>query len=212
MKSNKCPPQLKESIPFEDDLIDLVKNIKFHNVTNDFQMKLDEDLRKMRSPKKTLTFTDKTSNMYRLEKAEYRRLLQYAVTATSKISNKEIERRINCVGIKYAKETNILDKVEVNGTANCFVTWKDHRANFLNHPTTRLIYPAKNEIGRISKQILGQINSKLCERLKVNEWKNTASVINWFKKIEIKSLHKCLIFNIKDFYPSIKEVLLIEFY
>ena len=86
---------------------------------------------------------------------------------------------------------------------------KDHKENFLNHPTTRLINPAKNEIGRISKQILDQINSKLCEILKVNEWKNTASVINWFKKIESKSSHKSL-FDIKDFYASIKEDLLIE--
>ena len=83
-------------------------------------------------------------------------------------------------------------------------------ANFLNHPTTRLIHPAKNEIGRINKQILDQINSKLCEILKVNEWKNTASVINWFKKIESKSSHQFLMFDIKDFYPSIKEGLLIE--
>ena len=173
-------------------------------------MKFHEDLRKVRSSKKTLTFADKTSNMYRLEKEEYRRLLQNAVTTTYKKSNKETERRINCEGIKYAKEANILDKVEVNGTANCFVTLKDHKDNFLNHPTTRLINPAKNEIGRISKQILDQINSKLCEILKVNEWKNTASVIDWFKKIENKSSHKFLITDIKDFYPFIKEDLLIE--
>ena len=74
-------------------------------------MKLHEDLRKVRSSKKTLTFADKTSNMYRLEKEEYRRLLQNAVTTTYKKSNKETERRINCEGIKYAKEANILDKV-----------------------------------------------------------------------------------------------------
>ena len=119
LNSNKCPRQLKELIPFEDDLVDLVKNIKFRKVRNDFQMKLHEDLRKVRSSKKTLTFADKTSNMYRLEKEEYRRLLQNAVTTTYKKSNKETERRINCEGIKYAKEANILDKVEVNGTANC---------------------------------------------------------------------------------------------
>ena len=87
--------------------------------------------------------------MYRLDKKQYRRLLQNAVTATCKKSNKLKERKINCEGIKYAKEANILDKVEVNGTANCFVTLKDHKANFLNHPTTRLINSAKNEIGRI---------------------------------------------------------------
>ena len=148
--------------------------------------------------------------MYRLEKEEYRHLLQNVLTTTYKNSTKETERRVNCEGIKYAKETNILDKVGVNGTANCFITLKDHNVKFLYHPTTRLINPAKNEIGRISKQILDQINSKLCEILKVNEWKSTASVTNWFKKIESKSSHKFLMFSIKDFYPSIKEGLLIE--
>ena len=34
--------------------------------------------------------------------------------------------------------------------------------------------------------------------------------INWFKKIEIKNSHKFLMFDIKDFNPSIKEGLLIE--
>ena len=155
-----------------------MKNIKFRKVRNDFQMKLHEDLRKVRSLKKTLTFADKTSNMYRLEKEEYRRLLQNIITTAYKKSNKEIESRINCEGIKYAKEANILDKSVVNGTANCFITLKDHKANFLNHPTTRLMNPAKNEIGRISKQILDQMRSKLCEILKANEWKNTVSVIN----------------------------------
>ena len=53
--------------------------------------------------KKTLTFADKTSNMYRLEKEEYRRLLQNAVTTRYKKSIKETERRINFEGIKYAK-------------------------------------------------------------------------------------------------------------
>ena len=173
-------------------------------------MKLREDLREVRSSKKTMIFADKTSNMYRLEKEEYHRLLQNAVTTTYKKSNKETERKINCERIKYAKEANILDKVEINGTANCFITLKDHKANFLNHPTSRLINPAKNEIGRISKQILDQRNYKLCEILKVNEWKNNANVINWFKKVESKKSYKFLMFDIKDIYPSIKEDLLIE--
>ena len=72
---------------------------------------------------------------------------------------------------------------------------KDHKANFLNHPTTKFFNPAKNEIGRISKQILDKKNSNLYEILKVNEWKNTAT--DWFRKIESKSSHKFLMFDIK---------------
>ena len=74
---------------FDVDLVDLVKNIKFCKVRNDFQMKLREDLMKVRSSKKTMTFADKTSNMYRLEKEEYHRLLQNAVTTTYKNPTKK---------------------------------------------------------------------------------------------------------------------------
>ena len=85
-----------------------------------------------------------------------------------------------------------------------------HKENFLNRPTTRLLNPVKNEIGRISKHILQNINKTLSEEIKVNEWKNTESVINWFKNIPNKHLYKFLMFDIKDFYPSIKEKLLWE--
>ena len=60
--------------------------------------------------------------MYQLEKEEYHCQLQSTITKTCKKSNKEIERKINCEGTKYAKEANILDKVKVNGTTNCFIT------------------------------------------------------------------------------------------
>ena len=50
----------------------------------------------------------------------------------------------------------------------------------------------------------------LCSNLKVNEWKNTSSVITWFRNIKDKHLYKFLIFDIKYFYPSIKESLFHE--
>ena len=40
LRRNKCAPQLKELMPFEDDLVHLVKGIKFRNVRNNFQRKL----------------------------------------------------------------------------------------------------------------------------------------------------------------------------
>ena len=41
----------------------------------------------------------------------------------------------------------MLDLIEINGTGNSFTTLKDHKDNFTNRPTTRLINPSKNEIG-----------------------------------------------------------------
>ena len=60
----------------------------------------------------------------------------------------------------------------------------------------------------MSKKILENLNSKLRTELSLNQWKNTASVIEWFKNINEKHLNKFMLFDIKEFYPSIKENLL----
>ena len=78
-----------------------------------------------------------------------------------------------------------------------FFTLMDHKENFQNNPTVRLINPAKNDIGRISKVILDKINSSLIKQLKVNQWKNTQNVIEWFMKTEEKSKQKFIVFDIK---------------
>ena len=45
LKSTNYPAQVKELILFENDLTQLVKNIKFRNVRSDFQQKLSNDVR-----------------------------------------------------------------------------------------------------------------------------------------------------------------------
>ena len=67
-----------------------------------------------------------------------------------------------------------------NGTGESFITLKDHKDDFNNAPKTRLINPAKNEIGRISKNLLDDINQQLRNILKINQWKNTWN--QWKKK------------------------------
>ena len=152
-------------------LVRIVEELKFRKVKNNFQKMLREDMKQVQTSKKTLTPADKTSNMYRLNKNDYQNLLKNAITATYKKANKNIGTIINKEGLKFAKQADILDKIEINGTGNSFVTLKDHKENFTNHPTARLINPSKNEIGRISKHILDQINTKLVSKLRVNEWK-----------------------------------------
>ena len=43
------------------------------------------------------------------------------------------------------------------------------QTNFINHPITRLINPAKKETGRISEEILDRVNTLLCSNLEVNK-------------------------------------------
>ena len=73
--------------------------------------------------------------------------------------------------------------------------------NFENKPTCRLINPSKPEIGRISKQILEEINRKLVDITKVNQWKNTSSVLQWFKQLANKGGSAFICFDVVEFYP-----------
>ena len=81
---------------------------------------------------------------------------------------------------------------------------------YINNLTVRLLNPAKNELGRISKTILDKINVNLCNSIQLNQWKNTQEVIDWFKGIDNKQRYKFIMFDIKDFYPSISKELLTD--
>ena len=70
-----------------------------------------------------------------------------------------------------------MDRMDINTESSCFITIKDRKENFLNHPKVRLINPVKNELGRISKTILDNINNKLFQATKINQWKNTVRAI-----------------------------------
>ena len=104
--------------------------------------------------------------------------MQNAITSKYKKTDKRTATNINKEGIKHAREANVIDRIEINDTGSSFITLKDHKENFLNRPTTQLLNQAKNEISRISKHILQNINETLSAETKVNVWKNTENVIN----------------------------------
>ena len=87
---------------------------------------------------------------------------------------------------------------------------KDHKPDFLNNPTCRLINPSKSEIGIISKHILDGINTKILQATKVNLWKSTSNAIEWFKSIPEKEKQAFITFDVCDFYPSITKGFLIK--
>ena len=155
-----------------------------------------------------MTFADKTSNMYRLTKEQYDKLIMNSITSTYKKANSNIKKQINKAGKNLMRDKEVIKRMETNEEGNSFITIKDHKENFDNHPTVRLINPAKNELGRISKLILDKINKKISQKFELNQWKNTDIVLDWFKQIKNKHLYKFATFDIKEFYPSIKECLL----
>ena len=207
-KSRKCPPQIDEMKPFEDDLLRMIENIQFRKVNDDFQSTLKNDIKKIKDSTKMFIPADKTRNLYEVEKTQYEKLLRDNITKNYKIADKHVYDDINEEAKKIASDLEIEERMETMAKKQAFITLKDHKENFNNNPTCRLINPAKSEMGLVSKKILDRINTDIRTLTMVNQWKNSASVIEWFKSIPNKAQHTFIIFDIAEFYPSIKESLL----
>ena len=109
-----------------------------------------------------------------------------------KASN-SIKKKINDALRQVLRKNKVLKRMQTNDENNCFISLKGRKGNFQNSPTVRLINPAKNEFGKISRFILDGINKNIRENLQIK-----------------KHLHRFVIFDIKNFYSSIKEKLLIK--
>ena len=132
------------------ELFKIVEKNKFQKINCKFQDKLNLDIKNITSSRKTLTLTDKTSNFYKVTIDKYEQLLHNSITKIYKKSNSNIIKIINDQCKKIANKKNLLDKIQVNGKEEYLITLKDHKPNFENNATTRLINQAKNEIERIS--------------------------------------------------------------
>ena len=88
------------------------------------------------------------------------------------------------------------------------ITLKDHKENFQASLPCCLINPSKSELGKVSKVKLEKINQTLIKNLDVNQWKNSSSVIEWFKGIDNKKDCIFVKFDIQEFYPSSRKVCL----
>ena len=65
-----------------------------------------------------------------------------------------------------------------------YMTIKDDKEDFPNKISCCLRNPSKPSIGKISKVILDKIKQQIQLITKVNQWKDTSSVIEWFINFE----------------------------
>ena len=205
---NQESAQNSELDKFEADLLDMVYNIKFRNVNKKFQNKLNEDISKIKKSTKAFIPADKTSHFYKLDKTQHDKLPRDSITTTFKKASTDAANIIDSEAKSIAQELNIEDHTEQIAKQQAFITIKDHKDNFANHPTCCLINPTKSELGKVSKQILDNINSTMRKTTKLNQWKNTSDVTNWFTSIPDMQKHSFVSFDIDSFYPSITESLL----
>ena len=80
-----------------------MKEKKFHKVKNDDKNKLKDDIKRVHSSNKTLTPADKTLDMHKLEKKEYKHLVTNAITSSYKKARKDVVIKINQGVIKFER-------------------------------------------------------------------------------------------------------------
>ena len=68
-----------------------------------------------------------------------------------------------------AQELNIDDSTQQIAKQQAFIILKDHKDNFASHSTCRFINPVQSELGKVSKQILDNINSQIRKTTKLNQ-------------------------------------------
>ena len=90
------------------------------------------------------------------------------------------------------------------------LTLKDHKENFDSSPSTRMINPAKVDVGKISKKILDRVIPEIRRKTNFNQWQNSDSVISWFNKIPDKNANTFILFDVVNMYGSISDKLLLE--
>ena len=199
---------------FESKLYDLINSIEFHEQPRKTTItrKLEEDISRLNKSKNVWVKADKTTNFYEVDPNTYKTLLEKSVTAQYRKCDPTEENKINFTASKIAKELKIDDRANQFSRQPAFITLKDHKGDFSTNPSTRLINPAKTDLGKVAKQMLDRIISdvkaaKASRGERLTQWRSTREVLDWFESAE-KTGAVFLQFDIDSYYPSISEALL----
>ena len=207
-KSVYKPKGIPELDKFFIDLWKLVRSVEQRPVQNEFQKDLLQKIKTVKSSKKVVVPADKSRNLYAFSKENYVKKLNENVTADYKVAAPDETDIVNQKSAEIAKELKLEKRMHIHTTSEAFITLKDHKEEFMSRPSFRLINPAKSDVGRVAKQLIEDILNKLRPTLKVQQWRSTKEVIDWFKRIKNGKSKVFFKFDIKSYYPSITKNLL----
>ena len=186
----------------------MIENIEFRNINESFMKTLEKDKRRIQSSTNVFISADKTRNLYEMKPDTYEKLLKENIMKTYKLGADDTTDNINNELKTIADKLKITNRLEPMAQSQAFISLKDHKEDFENNTKCRLINPAKSQLGKVSKVILDDINTKVALKTGANQWRNTESTIAWFKSSEYKDKHSFLSFDIVEFYKPITEELL----
>ena len=179
-KSGKFPKSVEcDALKgFENDLMDMVKNMEFRDIRCSYQNQLKREKWRIRQSKHLILESDKTGNLYEVDKATYTKLLTDEVTKTYKKTHRNKTLEMDQSSLEATKKLKIEDRVMRTKKANAFLSLKDHKRDFGINPTMRLINPACQESGKAVQMFLKKIVRHVKDRMKLNLWENTTQALD----------------------------------
>ena len=111
-KTGKYPSSVKELVPFENDRIDIIKNLEFKRVNNEFQSNLRNDIRQIGESNNLFVSADKSRNICKVSKASYERIMYQNVAKTYNKCNTNKSNAINLKAKQIASKLKIDDRVQ----------------------------------------------------------------------------------------------------
>ena len=184
--SRRYGPWCDELSAFEYDLFDLVKNIKFKRSVLGFQKTLKDDVKKIKDSPNVIVFSDKTSNLYEVKPAAYKKLLVENITKEYKKCDHNVFVEIDLEARMIVSKNASRKRIPKFQRSEAFLTIKDHKEKFPSEIPCRLINPSKTRMGKVSKKILDNINVSVRRATGLTQWKNSQEVLSWFDSIEEK--------------------------
>ena len=150
----KSPPPIDKLCKFEGKMLEIVQHIEFKHSTCKFQQQHSRDKKKIHKGKELLIPVDKSTSFYCIKPASYNWLLHSSINKSHKKAQPNETSKIISEEKRIGKDLQLDNRIDELAEKDCFIALKDHKPNFNNKLTCRLINPVKSDIGIISKRIL----------------------------------------------------------
>ena len=111
---------------FEDDFIDLISNIKFRKINDEFLNNIGKDMKTVASSNNVLIFADKTRNIYKSSPETYHKLLSENITKSYETGDEGLASEINSELKNISCNLGIDDRIDIMPEKLAFITLKDY--------------------------------------------------------------------------------------
>ena len=129
-KTVKCPSSVKELVPLENDMMQMIKNLEPKRVHNEFQSILNNNIREIHRSNNLFKSPDKSRNIYRINKTCYEHLIHDNVTKTYKECNDDKAKTMNIKAKKIASKLKLEDRIKILDDNDACISIKDHKEGF----------------------------------------------------------------------------------